>query len=234
MTAPTDTGSGGKAAETADAAKQSGQQVAGAAADHAKDLAGTASDKASDVIGEAKAQASDLFGTAREQLGSEAENRRGQAVSALHAIGDELDSMQSHDGDHGVATQLAGRGTQYVRQTAEWLDGRQPNEILDDVRKFAREKPGTFLLGALVAGIIAGRLTRAVKAGEPTSTPTNGSGTPPRHQQAADASAPFASSQGPQNVAPITDPVVGYDVDGDGYQRVTDDLTAPLPNRSAL
>lgn len=230
MTAPTSTDNGGKAAETADAAKQSGQQVAGAAADHAKDLAGTASEKASDVIGEAKAQASDLFGTAREQLGSEAENRRGQAVSSLRTIGDELDSMQTHDGDRGLATQLAGRGGEYVRQTADWLDGREPSEILDDVRRFARERPGTFLLGALIAGVVAGRLTRAVKAGAPAEPSTSGS--QPRHQQALDASAPFASSQGTPVVSQGIDPVVGYDVDGDGYQRVTDDL--PLSNRSAL
>ena len=234
MSAPTSTGPGGKAGETADAAKQSGQAVAGSAADHAKDLAGTASDKASDVLGEAKSQASDLLGTAREQLGSEAENRRGQAVSSLRAIGDELDSMQSHDGDHGVATQLAGRGGQYVRQTADWLDGRQPSEILDDVRRFARERPGTFLLGALVAGIVAGRLTRAVKAGPPTETPSAGPDSQPRHQQALDASAPFASSQGTQglqSVAQDSNPVVGFDVDGSGYPRVTDDLSSPLASR---
>ena len=239
MSAPTSTGTADKAAETADAAKQSGQAVAGSAADHAKDLAGTASDKAADVLGEAKSQASDLFGTAREQLGSEAENRRGQAVSSLRAIGDELDSMQSHDGDHGVATQLAGRGGRYVRQTADWLDGRQPSEILDDVRRFARERPGTFLLGALVAGIVAGRLTRAVKAGPPpsSSAPSSSSNSRPDTgsqagwQQDLAVSAPFASSQGLGNGAPDNDPAIGYDVDGSGYPPVTDDLTVPVPNR---
>lgn len=229
MSAPTSTGSGGgKAAETADAAKQSGQAVAGSAADHAKDLAGTASDKASDVLGEAKSQASDLLGTTRDQVQAEAENRRGQAVTQLRAIGDELDSMQSHDGDKGVATQLAGRGGAYVRQTADWLDGRQPSEILDDVKRFARERPGTFLLGALVAGIVAGRLTRAVKAGAPSASSSDGSARP----QVASPSpaAPFASSQ---SGSAIGDPVVGYDVDvdGDGYQHVSDDLATPLPTR---
>ncbi len=228
MSAPTTTGSGGTVSDTAGAAKESGQAVAGSAADHARDLAGTASDKASDVLGEAKSQASDVLGTTRDQVQAEAENRRGQAVTSLRAIGDELDSMQSHDGDHGIATHLAGRGSGYVKQTADWLDGRQPSEILDDVRRFARERPGTFLLGALLAGVVAGRLTRAVKAGAPSEQSGSSSGSQPRHQQDIAAAAPFASSQ---NGAPSVDPVVGYDVDRSGYAPVTDDLSAPSTGR---
>lgn len=247
MSAPTSTGSGGGVGETADAAKQSGQAVAGSAADHARDLAGTASEKASDVLGEAKSQASDLLGNTREQVRTEAENRRGQAVSSLRAIGDELDSMQSHDGDKGIATQLASRGGEYVRQTADWLDGREPSQILDDVRRFARERPGTFLLGALLAGVVAGRFTRAVKAGAPSGGSSSGgsssggssysdptySGTPAalpasggttaRHEQVVPTAAPFASSQGGPEVGGAVAPA-GYDVDADGYPHVGDDL----------
>lgn len=219
MSAPTSTDPGGgtdtsgTVGATADAAKQSGQQVAGSAADHAKDVAGTATDKAADVVQEAKSQARDVLGEARTQVASEAETRRGQAVSSLRSIGDELDSMQNHDGENGVATQLVSRGTSYVRQTADWLDGRQPNEILDDVRKFARDRPGTFLLGALIAGVVAGRLTRAVKAGAPEPSPSaagssdqfSSTGVP-----AAVGSEPFSSSYGEVTTSDGLPPVTDY------------------------
>lgn len=220
MSAPTSTDPGGTSTNgtvgaTADAAKQSGQQVAGSAADHAKDVAGTATDKAADVVQEAKSQARDVLGEARTQVASEAETRRGQAVSTLRSIGDELDSMQNHDGENGVATQLVSRGTGYVRQTADWLDGRQPSEILDDVRRFARDRPGTFLLGALIAGVVAGRLTRAVKAGAPDPSPSaSGSsdefvGSSAPVVPAAVEPTPFSSSYGEvttsDGLPPVTD-----------------------------
>lgn len=234
MSAPTSTdpggstGTNGTVGATADAAKQSGQQVAGSAADHAKDVAGTATDKAADVVQEAKSQARDVLGEARTQVASEAETRRGQAVSSLRSIGDELDAMQDHDGENGIATQLVGRGTSYVRQTADWLDGRQPNEILDDVRRFARDRPGTFLLGALIAGVVAGRLTRAVKAGAPDAEPAGVSGS--SHQfdsgtvptvPAAVGSQPFSSSYGEVTTS-------------DGLPPVTDFTSQPLSTDGRL
>ena len=47
-----------------------------------------------------------------------------------------------------------------MHDLAGWLDQRDPGELLDEVRGIARRKPGTFLLGALAAGVVAGRLTR--------------------------------------------------------------------------
>lgn len=239
MSTPTSTDTGGRVGDTAGAAKDSAGSVASSAGDHARDLAGTATDKASQVADEAKSQARDLLGETRDQVRTEAENRRGQAVSSLRAVGDELDAMQQHDGQHGWATEVVSRGTSYVRQTADWLESRQPNEILDDVRRFARERPGTFLVGALFAGLLAGRMTRAVKAGPPDSTgagsngavsngavnsPALGGGssagayaepTPAfRHEAAEGVSAPsFASSQGAAPTqAGVGDAVVGDEI----------------------
>ena len=49
------------------------------------------------------------------------------------------------------------------------LDGREPSQILDDVRAFARRRPGAFLLGALAAGVVAGRITRGAKESQSSS-----------------------------------------------------------------
>ena len=49
-----------------------------------------------------------------------------------------------------------------VESFAGKLQNREPAELLDEVRSFARRKPGLFLLGAAAAGVVAGRLTRGV------------------------------------------------------------------------
>jgi hypothetical protein len=47
---------------------------------------------------------------------------------------------------------------------ADWLEQREPGDLLDEVRRFARRRPGAFVLGALVAGVVAGRMTRGIVA----------------------------------------------------------------------
>ena len=52
---------------------------------------------------------------------------------------------------------------------------RDPGALLDEVRSFARRKPGTYLAIALGAGVLAGRLTRGLTA------PTDDTPTPRQH-----------------------------------------------------
>jgi hypothetical protein len=47
---------------------------------------------------------------------------------------------------------------------ADWLEQRQPGDLVDEARSFARQRPGTFLIGAAVVGVLAGRLTRGAVA----------------------------------------------------------------------
>ena len=63
-----------------------------------------------------------------------------------------------------------------VDDFAHKLQTRDPAELLDEVRSFARRKPGIFLLGAAAAGIVAGRLTSGVKAAHTDSGPSGTSG----------------------------------------------------------
>ena len=61
---------------------------------------------------------------------------------------------------------------------ASWLENREPGDLLGEVQRFARNKPGTFLLLAAGAGVLAGRLTRGLTAGAPE---TSGAAAPARH-----------------------------------------------------
>jgi len=45
-------------------------------------------------------------------------------------------------------------------ELAGWLERREPGAVLDEIRGYARRKPGMFLLGAAALGVLAGRITR--------------------------------------------------------------------------
>jgi hypothetical protein len=64
-----------------------------------------------------------------------------------------------------MATDLAQEVSDRVRALGSHLENRDPGQLLDDARDFARRRPGTFLVGALAAGVVAGRMFRATADG---------------------------------------------------------------------
>jgi hypothetical protein len=72
--------------------------------------------------------------------------------------------MARNSEQDGVATDLARQAADKARMAAGWLADRDPGSLLDEVRSFARKKPGTYLALALGAGVLAGRLTRGLGA----------------------------------------------------------------------
>lgn len=144
------------------------QQAASTAADEGRHVAGTAAGEAKQVAGEAAEQArnvvSDTLSQASEQASEQARGQRDRLVGTLSTLGDDLDGM-AEQAPAGLATDLTRQAADKVRALGGHLDGREPSELLDDVRRFARQRPGTFLLGALAAGVVAGRALRGVGDG---------------------------------------------------------------------
>ena len=79
--------------------------------------------------------------------------------------------MARNSEQDGVATDLARQAADRARTAAGWLADRDPGSLLDEVRTFARRKPGTYLALALGAGVLAGRLTRGLTAPTDDHTP---------------------------------------------------------------
>ncbi len=146
-------------------AKDHAQAVAQDAKESTKGVASTAASEAKDVAREAKTQLRQLL----DQLGGEAtQQASGQtqrAVQGLRSLGSELSGMaDGQQGGSGMASGLARQGASQLDAAANWLDGRQPGELLDEVRSFARRRPGTFIAGAALLGLIGGRMTRGLTA----------------------------------------------------------------------
>jgi ElaB/YqjD/DUF883 family membrane-anchored ribosome-binding protein len=153
--ASTDDGDG-KVAQVKDSTKEAGQHVAG-----------VAKDQAGNVAAEAKSQAKDLLGQGRQQLREQTAQQQDRLASGLHSLSRELGSMAGSSTEQGLATDLAREASDRAHSVASWLESREPGQLIDEVRSFARERPGAFLGLAAAAGVLAGRLGRGLKEGEP-------------------------------------------------------------------
>ncbi|MBF4577575.1 hypothetical protein [Frondihabitans sp. VKM Ac-2883] len=194
-TSLSDTDSSAKDAATAKAgvAKEQATQVAGDTKDAATNVAGTAKEQAGQVASEVKSQAKDLYGQATSQLKEQAGTQSQKVSEGLRSISDELSSMAEKSDGNGVASELVRNLSGRAGSAASWLDGRDPGSLLDEVKQFAARKPGTFIAIAAGAGLLAGRLTKALTADAKSDTPFSTTPTDSAH-------------------APVTsEPAVGYE-----------------------
>jgi len=178
---PSSTATGG-AGSTTEAVKGEASQVASHAAEAAQGVAETAKAEASNVAAEVKANARDLLHQAKSDLTSQAGTQQQKVAEGIRNISSELRTMADASDQPGVASDLIKQAADRSQSIASWLDGRDPGSLLTEVKSFARQRPGTFLLLAAGAGVLAGRLTRSLSAGVPdtTGTPASQSSFAPR------------------------------------------------------
>lgn len=62
-----------------------------------------------------------------------------------------------------MVTDLSHAASQRISEVADWLEQRDPQDLLNDVTRFARRRPGTFLAIAAGAGLLAGRMGRGIR-----------------------------------------------------------------------
>ncbi len=183
--APTTTlGNGAAAGSPGEAgAKEHAGAVAQDAKESTKSVASTAASEAKDVAHEARTQLRQFFDQLTGEATDQASGQTQRAVQGLRSLGSELSGMaDSQQGESGMAADLARQGASRLDAAASWLEGREPGEILDEVRSFARRRPGTFIAGAAILGLVGGRLTRGLTSDESGSS--NGRTSPVRSSSA--------------------------------------------------
>jgi uncharacterized phage infection (PIP) family protein YhgE len=167
------------------AAKEEASHVASDAATAAQGVAQTAKSEAANVAAEAKYNAQDLLNQAKSGLTSQAGTQQQKAAEGIRSLSSQLQSMASAPDQQGMASDLIRQAAQRGESVASWLENKEPGDMLTEVQRFARNRPGTFLLIAAGAGVLAGRLTRSLTAGAPetstgvTGTPAQRAATPP-------------------------------------------------------
>ena len=199
------TGTTDRAKETASTAVDQGRNVAGTAKEEAANVAGTAAEEARGVVNEAVRQVSD-------QAGEQAATQRDRLSATLRTFGDDLEKMVAGEGaGSGMAADLVREISERARTWGSHLQDREPGQLVEEARDFARRRPGTFLVGALAAGVVAGRLFRATADGAAAASLADTTPAP---------TPPAATTTGMTGTAPTgyTAPVPSFDADtGIGY-----------------
>jgi len=145
-------------------AKEQAQNVAATTKDEATNVVETAKEQVQAVTADLRDQTRQLTDEARNQLTDHAFAQRDNAVDSLRSIGDELTGMSDKAEGPGLGAQLTREAGDLAHRTADFLQEREPGQLLEELRDLGRRRPGTFLLGAAFAGLLAGRVTRGAKS----------------------------------------------------------------------
>lgn len=194
---------------TPEVARDEAAGVARTATDKGAEVAGTVGEQAGRVAEETKQQARNLLHEGREQLSGQARQGQQRAADGLHTLATQLRQMSEKTEQQGVVSEVARQAADRTDSAASWLEHRQPGDLVDEVRRFARRKPGVFLLGAALAGVAVGRLTRGAIAAQSDDATTGDSGgtagrRPPEQYAPPQqyAPAPPSAAATPQHAAP--------------------------------
>jgi hypothetical protein len=143
-------------------------------------VAQTTANETKAVVGEAKEAARDLVGDARTQLRGQADDQAQRLAGTLRSFSNQLSSMSRAPDAGGTAAEMARQAADRTRQFAQRIELGGIDGAMNDAKRFARTRPGTFLLGALGAGFVVGRVIKNVDthavatAAKPTSDASPG------------------------------------------------------------
>lgn len=191
------------------------RDIAATAGEQAGDVAATVKDEATHVAADARDHAIALLEEGRKQTEEQALAQRDRLVGTLQTVGNDLEQM-STGARSGMAADLTRQLADKVRHLSTTIESKQPSELLSDVRSFAQRKPSTFLLGALAAGVVAGRLLRSGTnaASKPTTDRLSEASSAETHSTSM-PTAPHIDPS-PSDPPPATTPGLGIPVQSSG------------------
>ncbi|HEX5990413.1 MAG TPA: hypothetical protein VFY75_09395 [Solirubrobacterales bacterium] len=124
---------------------------------------GEAQEKVQEVAGGAQEKAREAAGEAQEGVRRQIDDRSTQAgervthtAQDLRSVGEEL-RKQGKD----TPAKLADRAAEQTEKVGSYLKERGPDEMLEDVEDFGRQRPLVVLAGGLAVGVLAARFIKA-------------------------------------------------------------------------
>lgn len=143
--------------------------LTGQAKTEGRHVAHEAKVQAGEVAAEARHQVQSLTGQTRQALTDAAGQQQQRAGTGLRTLSDEFAALADGTPQSGIAADLVQSTAGRLSEAAQWLE-RDSQTVLDDVRRYARRNPVTFLALCAGAGLLAGRLTRSLKDAPDTGT----------------------------------------------------------------
>jgi hypothetical protein len=141
-------------------ARTEAAEVTRSATERASEVASVAGEQAKQVASETGRQARHLLEEGVQQLRGQAQEGQQKLADGLRGLADQLHQMSERAEGSDTVSEAVRQVSDRTHSVAAWLESRQPGDLLDELRTFARRRPGLFLAGAAAAGLLAGRLTR--------------------------------------------------------------------------
>jgi len=164
-----------EAKETTATATEKGKEVASTASDQAKAVGETARQQAGQVRQEVAHHGREVVTQATGKLREQGRAQTRELASTVRGWADQTRALaEGRPQEAGQIAPYARRAADGVADVAGKLEERGFEGVLDDLQRFARRRPGVFLLGAAVAGFGVGRLLRGASAGNRTSASAPG------------------------------------------------------------
>jgi hypothetical protein len=105
-----------------------------------------------------------LAADAKHQLREQANAQATKVADSMRRLSAEFRALsEGRVQEAGSVREYAQQATSKLDQFAGQIDERGFEGLVDDLQRFARRRPGAFLLGAMGAGFLAGRLFRSVR-----------------------------------------------------------------------
>ena len=146
-------------------ATERAKDVASTAGDQAKEVAGQVTDQARNLASEASDQARDVLEQARVELRDQAQSATERAAHGMRNLSGQLRALrEGRPQDAGSMSRYLSQATQKVDEMTSRLDRDGVDGIVHDVTRFARRRPGAFLLACAGTGFVMARLVRAQQA----------------------------------------------------------------------
>ena len=114
-------------------------------------------------VGEAQEKAREAAGKAQEGVRRQLDERSTQAGERVGSTAQDLRSVGEELRKQGKETpaKLADRAAEQTEKVGSYLKERGPDEMLEDVEDFGRQRPWAVLAGGLAVGVLAARFLKA-------------------------------------------------------------------------
>lgn len=120
--------------------------------------------------------AEQLRTSAANRLHSEVDARKGTAATQARSVSDAIQNAAGQLDENAPQWLRSAftQGAEQIQRFAETIEHKDSRQILDEVNRFARERPALFLGAAAAAGFAAARVLKAGGSG-PTDRDLSGS-----------------------------------------------------------
>lgn len=151
------------------------EQQAGQTAERVKEQAGQVTTNAKQQVSRIREEATHQGRRLAERTGDEVRNQAqtqtDRVASSLQDAGRQVRALaEGRPDDAGRARELSTQLADSLTDVGERIEGMGLDGVVDEVTRFARRRPGTFLVGTAAAGFVLGRMLRnADRDKEPAS-----------------------------------------------------------------